>query len=937
MISRQLPFALCLILSACASDVVRNAAPPIETIADRDTPDEATLPILASQPVAADPQKALSNYRKLLELQPDSGTKAESMRRMADLQVQMEDIKGNDSGDSEKSIKSSIRLYNQLLYDHPEDKNNDRIFYQLARAYQNVGDVNAAIDSLERLSKRYPDSELSGDAHFRRAELLFSRKRYADAEAEYKTVMDLAGKTPFYQPSQYKFGWARYKQGNYEGALEVFLAVLDRELPKGELYDATEALKTVGKAKNDLAQDSLRVASLSLVSMGGGKAINEYLAKKGDPRFYPLLYSTVGEQMLEKQRYADAAEAYSAFIQRYPTHKRAPAFQSRVIRAYADGGFNDLVAAEKERFATAYDPNSSYWAGKPASKEALAELRIHLDDLAKHYQAAGQKNKDANRADFITAAKWNRRIMQVYPQDPKISETNFLLAQNLFDGGQTLESAQEYTRTAYSYPNHARAADSAYAAVFAYEKHADEVAKEQRGSVLRLAIDAGTKFADKFPGHTEVVTVLTHTAENLYELKSYDEAITVAARILKSPRAVTYQLRRSAWSVTADSQFALQRYPLAEAAYVEELKLTTQTGPERTALIEQLAASVYKQGEAARDNGDLRNAANQFLRVAQVTPEASIRATADYDAAASLIQLQDWPAAEKVLEAFRAAYPSHPLQADVDKKLAVAYQADNKPLQAASTYQRIATRSAEPIDIRRDAAWLAATFYDQAKAVPEATRAYENYLGSFPRPLTKALDARQRLAAMSKGQADLVRESYWLNEIITADETAGAERTDRTRAMGAQASLELGRYAASEARDMRLVLPLEKSLPKKKLAMEKAIQSLNKAAAYGFADIATAATHELGTVYQNFGKSLMDSERPKKLSDLELEQYNVLLEEQTFPFEEKAIATYESNLKNIRQGVFDDWVAKSYDELLKMAPAKFGKIEKGEAIYETLR
>ena len=936
MANNRLPLALCLILSACASDVVRNAAPPIEKIADRTAPDEAVLPIIASQPVAADPIKALDNYRKLLELQPDKDTKAEAMRRMADLQVQMEDIKGNDTSNTDKSLKSSIKLYNQLLYDHPEDKNNDRIFYQLARAYQNAGEEDAAIDSLERLNKRHPESDLSGDAHFRRAELLFSRKRYAEAETEYKTVMDLADKTPFYQPSQYKFGWARYKQANYEGALEVFIAILDRELPQGDLYDPAEALKRVGKAKNDLARDSLRVASLSLVAMGGGKATSEYLAKKGDPRFFPLLYSAVGEQLLDKQRYSDAAEAYAAFIQRYPTHPRAPAFQSRVIRAYADGGFNDLVVTEKERYATAYDPASSYWAGKPLPKDVLTELRLHLDDLAKHYQASGQKDKDKNKADFITASKWYRRIMQVFPQDPKIAETNFLLAQNLFDGGQTLESAQEYNKTAYNYGNHPKAADAAYASIFAYEKYASEVPKEQRDSILRLAVNSGTKFADKFPGHPEVMTVITHTSEDLYELKAYDEAIIVAARVLKYPRPVTYQLRRSAWSVTADSQFALQRYALAETAYAEELKLTTIQGPQRVAVVEQLAASIYKQGEAARSKGDLRTAASQFLRVAQVTPEASIRPTAEYDAAAALIQLQDWPAAEKVLEAFRSAYPANPLQADVDKKLAVAYQSDKKPMQAADAYQRIAARSGETPDTRRDAAWLAATLYDEAKAGPESIRAYETYITAFPQPLPRALDARQRLADLSKEHGDNSRQIYWLKEIVNADESAGAERSDHSRALGARASLDIGRFAANDVRQLSLSLPLEKSLPRKKAAMETAIQTLNKAAAYGFADIATAATHELGTVYQDFGKSLINSDRPKKLSDLELEQYNVLLEEQAFPFEEKAISTYETNLKNVRQGLFDDWVAKSYAELLKMAPAKYGKNEKGEEIYETL-
>ena len=936
MTNKRLPLALCLILAACTPPVIKNAAPPISQVSKRAAPDEAVLPIIKSEPIAADSGKAVDNYRKLLELTPDTDTKSESMRRLADLQVQIEDAKGNDTTSSQ-GLRDAIRLYNELLYAHPEDKNNDRVFYQLARAQQNSGDVDAAIDTLERLTKRLPDSQLAGDAHFRRAELLFNNKRYAEAEPEYKTVMDMADKTPFFESAQYKFGWSRYKQFNYDGALDVFIAILDRELPKTELYDTADVLKVVSKAKNDLVRDSLRVTSYSLIALGGGKAANEYLAKKGDPRFYPLIYSALGEALLEKERYSDAADAYAAFIERHPTHERAPSFQARIIKTYADGGFNDLVIREKERYATTYDPAAPYWAGKQPTEEVLNGLRLHMLDLAKYYQARGQQDKEKNQADFLVAAKWYRRTMEVFPKDANVPELNFMLADVLLDGGKTAEAAQEYSKTAYSYGLHPRAGDAGYAAVLAYEKVAKDGPPEQRQAALRQTIDSGVKFADTFPGHAELMPVLTRMAEALYELKSYDEAIKVASRVLKSPRAVAYQLRRSAWSVTADSQFALKHYPEAETAYAEELKLTAKDSASRPEVIEQLAASVYKQGEAARSAGNLREAAQQFLRVGQAAPESKIRPTAEYDGAAALIQLEDWPAAEKVLESFQQTYPGHTLGADVDKKLAVAYQKDNKPLQAAQTYRRIATRQSETLDTRREASWLSATLFDQAKSPADAAKAYEAYIISYPRPLVRSMEARSRLVDYSRDSGNTAELNRWLRDIIAADDSAGAERTEKMHVLAAKSAMELARYNIADAKQIRLTLPVEKSLPRKKAAMEVAIQSLAKVGSYGYSDITTAATFELGGLYQDFGKSMLDSDRPTKLSGLELEQYNLLLEEQAFPFEEKAIQTHETNLKRIRQNIYDEWVAKSYTELLKMAPAKYGKHEKGEEIYETLK
>jgi outer membrane protein assembly factor BamD (BamD/ComL family) len=608
-----------------------------------------------------------------------------------------------------------------------------------------------------------------------------------------------------------------------------------------------------------------------------------------------------------------------------------------VIKAYADGGFNDLVIREKERYATVYDPAAAYWAGKQPTPEVLAELRTHMGDLAKYYQARGQLDKEKNQTDFLVSAKWYRRTMEVFPKDANITELNFMLADVLLDGGKTLEAAQEYSNTAYNYPLQWRSADAGYAALLAYEKVAKEVPTEQRPAALRQAIDSGLKFSDKFPNHPQQVTVLTHMAEDLYELKNYDEAIKVAARVLNYPRAVAYQLRRSAWGVTADSQFALQHYPEAETAYSEELKLTAKDSESRPAIIEQLAASIYKQGEAARSAGKLREAADQFLRVGQAAPESKIRPTAEYDGAAALIQLEDWSAAEKVLENFQLSYPGNTLHADVDKKLAVVYQKDNKPLLAAQTYRSIASRPTETPDTRREAAWLTATMFDQAKAMPDAAKAYEFYVAGFPRPLARAMDARSRLADFSRDGGDTAHLTYWLHEIIAADDNAGAERTEKTHALAAHSALELARFSAVEAKQIRLTLPVEKSLPRKKAAMDNAIQALARAGSYGYSDVTTAATFELGTLYQDFGKAMLDSDRPAKLSGLALEQYNILLEEQAFPFEEKAIQTHETNLKRIRQNVYDEWVAKSYAALLKIAPAKFGKQEKGEEIYETLK
>ena len=98
-----------------------------------------------------------------------------------------------------------------------------------------------------------------------------------------------------------------------------------------------------------------------------------------------------------------------------------------------------------------------------------------------------------------------------------------------------------------------------------------------------------------------------------------------------------------------------------------------------------------------------------------------------------------------------------------------------------------------------------------------------------------------------------------------------------------------------------------------------------------------AATYRIATVYREFGKALMSSERPKKLSKVEREQYDVLLEEQAFPFEEKATEYHEINARRASSGVYDQWVQRSFDALRELRPVRYGKNERSEEVIDAIR
>ncbi len=891
-----------------------------------------------SESLPADPAVALASYDRILELpNVDPLLRAEAMRRAAYLRLQK--VESGESGEAD--LQRAIAIYRQLLAEIPNDAGNDRALYQLGRAYQAAGDTEQSIVQLQELGRRYPQSPLTGDGVFRVAELLFARQRFAEAEANYRVVMNQGASTPLFRPAEFKYGWTLYKQSRYADALPVFLGILQRDLPAGEIADADQAFTGVKRDRLEMAQESLRVAGLSFAAMGGGGALNDYFARAGEPRFGTLLYQSVGARLLERQQYTAAAGTFSAFVERHPLHARAPDFQTQVIAAYQQGGFKDLVIKAKENYATLYAPDAAYWKGRSPDAAVLAQARTHMDELAHYYQAAAQSTpaSDAQlrRTRFLVAANWYQRTIELFPNDPKAGDLSLLYADALYDGGKTREAADAYSRTAYGRAGYAKAPEAAFAAVQAYQRLAVETTGSGHDAALRESVSASVKLADTFNTHPQWANALSRASEDLYSLGDHEQALAVAQRVLNSGKPLSTELREQNLSVVADAQFARKQYPQAETAYVELLKLLAGNDPERAAASDKLAASIYKQGEAARDAGQLADAATTFLRVGRLVPQAGIRANADYDAASAYYALKNWPATETTLEDFRQRYPQHALAADVDKRLALVYENDAKPRQAADAYSRVARRASETVQVRSDAAWLAATLYDGVHQPLPTSQAYEYYLMTFSASLDRGLQARRRLADIARDdQHDVARYERWLGEIVGLDRGAGGNRSDASKLMAAQASLEIGRNQAVRARQLALSLPVEQSLPRRKAATESAIASLNSAASYGFAEVTTAATFELGSVYRDFGRAILQSARPGSLQGEALAQYDLLLEEQAFPFEEKAIQAYEANLGRMQQGVWNDWIHRSANALVELSPGKYGKHDQRETIYDSL-
>ncbi len=884
--------------------------------------------------------KAMENYRQFLQIQnADPRLRAEALRRLGDLSLEAGELErmSNEVSQLDMQGAEAIRLYTTLLKAYPDYPRNDQVLYQLARAYETTGQSGQALATLDAIAARFPQSRDAAEVQFRRGELLFSAKRYGEAQHAYAAVI---GRGPdastFYDQSLYKHGWAHFKQGHNEESLDSFARLLDRTLIEKQGQRRARQWDRMGRADRELADDTLRVMSITFSYLDGVRSLDEFLQGRGRlPEYAWLYYSRLGDLYVEKQRYQDAAAAYRAFVARDPVDAHAPGLSMQAIRAYEKGGFAELVVDGKTEFVNAYGFGRAFWQGRERKDypEVVGQLRSNLKELAQHHHALAQKSRRLD--DYSVAARWYGEYLSSFPDDADSAQTNFLLAEVLFESRQYASAAKEYERSAYAYPLYARSADAGYTALIAYQKQEEVLPAPDRPAWHAQAIDSALRFARTFPLHPESAGVLTRAAQDLYAVRDLPRAMQAARDLLARQPPVDGAKQRIGWTIIGQSQFDQGAYAQAEQAYASALALTAAAAPEHADITERLAAAVYRQGEARRQAGDVSGAADDFLRVARTAPGSKIVATAQYDAAAALISTQQWDRAIQVLEAYRRDFPQGEYAADVTRKLAVAYVEAGRGEQAAAEFERIAATPGEDPSVVREALVKAADLYDRAGNAPRTIALLEQQVQKYPVPVGEAIEVRQRLADLAARTGNAERQRHWQREIVDADAGAGAQRTDRTRFLAAHARLALAAPVRDAFRAVRLTAPLKRSLATKKQALDAAAGAYRQVAAYDVAATTTAATYETAELYRTLAQDLLASERPKQLSAEEREQYDALLEEQAFPLEEQAIQVHEINAVRTHDGLYDDSVRRSFAALAALKPARYGKTELAAGLLTT--
>jgi len=672
----------------------------------------------------------------------------------------------------------------------------------------------------------------------------------------------------------------------------------------------------------------------------------------------PRVNFLMAETLFELQRYPEAVDEYEHSAYDYALHQDS-----------AESGYAVIVTLEKiraqnrqdsktrplevrlgancKRFAEAF-PNDSrvadvlwkgteiyYRLGNLGQTRTLAEMIVKASSPTDEAGFKAQRliaNSYFEEHSYEQAASAYRKLVRMKEKGEVDQEARRLWASSLYKqaeefkaAGKLREAQTEFMRVQAEVPG------SEIAPVALFDGASVALLRNQLDEALQLFQIQ----VQRYPVHAlnqKIPDVLLQVERTLLAAGKIQEAqaLTEKVKVIKNPS--TTDLSFHSERLLADRYFEGRTYEQAAAAYrklAEEA--VSLKNPDQEELRRLWASALYKQAEGLKKAGKPLEAQTAFLRVQTEVPGSEIAPVALFDAGGIAVVRGDAEGAVRAYKLLLQQYPVSTFAAPASIQVAKVYEGQGHLREAAQQYESVVKLSQDR-KTNGEVLLAAGRLYEQLEDWVKVGAIDEIYLGQYPGDYDQIVETTFKLA-LAKRKLGLREEAQQTLQTLI-------DRYGRTSTAGTPSAYYVAKAYLFNADDLllefdgiKLVSPLEQNLEKKKKLLKNVLEEYARATEFDVADVTTAATQKIGMVFEKFRTALLESERPQGLTPQQLEQYNFLLEEQAYPYEEKAIAAYESNVHRAQQlGLYDPWIRQSYDDLARLMPARYRKKELDEIV-----
>ncbi|MBZ0333658.1 tetratricopeptide repeat protein [Marinobacter sp. AL4B] len=857
---------------------------------------------------AISPAEVARRYQKLFEDSDEPEVRIDALNRLNNIR----DRSGQDVGFSQAQeaeiYRDVLGSYESILSRGSFSGRLDELLYQMAKAHSLTGQHQESIQRLRQLVGLYPKSVLVPEARFRIAEAEFSAGRYRESERGYQALVSAEPDSELATKASYMMGWSQFKQGGsaWERAANTFMDVLDQQLPG--IHQNQQPLSS----SLDMIEDSFRVLALMASRMNDHQTLERWLAGRSQSQWFYLLYDRLADLHAIEGRYDQAVAVNNAFVRAHSEHESKPDFLVQNVEFWKIAGEPEPVREAKAEFVAQYLADERY---RNLTDHHRKRWQTYGRSLADYYYATGSTHQAAEYYEMLA------------PRSVAEGELMHLAGDARLLAEQDAQALANFRRAAYG-ADYSQAEEAGWAAITLLRNALPPQSQSPKTTDAQKALTALSseeqRYSNAFGAADRVSALRADLANRWYAHGDYENALGYARKTLDwaSPSA---EQQYAAWLVIARVQQQKREFGLAERAWRQALALAetesqlTVPSHEQNDIREQMAVAIYKQGEQAASTGNSTLAVAHFKRVINVVPGSELTIKSRFDAANTLLKASEWLAAINELKQFRSDYPKHSLTDQVSEKLVLSYRQSEQPLKAANELLASASQLADPWPHRL----RAAAIYHDADQIERRNGLYREWLSVAPAAASASehvLQQTMRYRLIESGASD----SATLQALV-AKESHSQWHSDETLAWAADAALQLGARAADDFAAIGLVHPLEETLVRKQAALERAQNHLLDAESFAGKAVATEMLFRRAELYRVLAVDLMESEVPTELNELETMQYQMLLEEEAYPLEERALELHSRNHQKIKEQGYDKWIGQSLKALAAMHPGRYSR------------
>ncbi|MEC7727205.1 MAG: tetratricopeptide repeat protein [Pseudomonadota bacterium] len=868
---------------------------------------------------AISPSEVARRYQRLFNTSDEPEVRIDALNRLSNIRDQTGQDLGLSAAQESRVYGEILTSYETILGRGTFSGRLDELLYQMAKAYALTGQSHHAIDRLKQLVGLYPHSALVPEARFRIAESAFAEGRYAEAEAGYRALIESDAPEGLKTKARYMLGWSQFKQGSpaWERSSRTFVMVLNTFLPD------TASVERPGSSTIDTIDDTLRVLAMMAAREDGPDRLEAWLAKETPQPWAHLLFDRLADYYAQLGDYEASAATNSRFVRLYPDHSAAPAFMAQNVQVWQRAGQPASVRDARAEYVAMYDDSTRY---RQLSGPRQEQWQAFSRRLADHFYSQGsdaleRNERSAGISAFSRAAGYYESLAS---RSVSAGELLRLAGDARLQAGHYDQALANYQAAAYGIVDYAKADDAAWAAVVLLRDGVENnrVSDGFQPDLAALSSEAD-RFSTAFGNDARLPGLTADLASRWHMSGDAEHALRYARETISHPEASANQ-RYAAWLVVAKTRQQQTEYALAEKAWSQVLLVAEEDASvavrdDRDQAKRQIATVVYRQGETAAREGNILGAVGHFKRIEAILPASEIAIKGRYDAANTLLKSARWDAAVTELVAFREDFPGHDLAEAISEKLVYAYVESDQPVLAASELLKATEGAADPWSLKLRAASL----FHQAGDVASRNRLYLSYFDTTP--VAVSPEEHIQLQTFRYRLIDSLEEVEAWRESLVRTELESQWHSEQTLAWAARSALILGARDAATFAAIPLNQPLSDALDRKQGALESARQRFLQAEKLGGESVRSESLYRRAELYRGLARDLMASAVPVDLNELEAMQYQMLLEEEAFPFEEQALGLHAENHQRIAEHGYDAWIGRSLGVLSELNPGRYDR------------